>query len=260
LVPTIPGLRFTIVDVRCKDKSGRQFIVEMQMLWTDSFQSRVLLNASKAYETIGKRQTFHLLQPVYALSLVNQNYVLDSDRYFHHYQIVAVNEPDLQIKGLEFIFIELQKVKALSLKEKAPGRLWLLFLSESEQLIEQFSIDWKKYREIWEAMELLKETSYTKEELESHGRYWDSVSAQKSFIADSLRKGFQQGLEEGKVKGRVVGTVVGREEGREKGIEETQEKTVLRAFQKGMCIEEISGITELSVEEVKTILLKNSLL
>ncbi len=48
LVPEVPLLKFSIVDVRCVDEQGRQFIVEMQMLWTDSFKTRVLFNASKA--------------------------------------------------------------------------------------------------------------------------------------------------------------------------------------------------------------------
>jgi predicted transposase/invertase (TIGR01784 family) len=49
LIPELPNLKNTIVDVRCTDTTGRQFIVEMQMSWTDSFKQRVLLNASKAY-------------------------------------------------------------------------------------------------------------------------------------------------------------------------------------------------------------------
>lgn len=46
LVPDIPIFKNSIVDVRCSDNHHRQFIVEMQMLWTDSFKSRVLFNAS----------------------------------------------------------------------------------------------------------------------------------------------------------------------------------------------------------------------
>ena len=42
-------MRNTIVDVRCTDSAGRQFIVEMQMHWTDGFKRLVLFNASKAY-------------------------------------------------------------------------------------------------------------------------------------------------------------------------------------------------------------------
>jgi predicted transposase/invertase (TIGR01784 family) len=33
-VPDIIGKKNFIVDVKCKDKSGQVFIIEMQMLWT----------------------------------------------------------------------------------------------------------------------------------------------------------------------------------------------------------------------------------
>ena len=41
LVPEIPLLKHSIVDVRCKDNKAPQFIVEMQMFWTENFKSRV---------------------------------------------------------------------------------------------------------------------------------------------------------------------------------------------------------------------------
>ena len=44
-----PLKKNSIVDVRCRDQKGRQFIVEMQMIWTSEFKQRVLFNASKAY-------------------------------------------------------------------------------------------------------------------------------------------------------------------------------------------------------------------
>lgn len=49
LIPEIPVLKDSIVDVCCTDNYERQFIVEMQIQWTSSFKRRVLLNASKAY-------------------------------------------------------------------------------------------------------------------------------------------------------------------------------------------------------------------
>jgi len=249
MLPRLPLLRFTIVDVLCKDKLGRFFIVEMQMLWTDSFQSRVLFNASKAYvKQLGRGEEFQLLQPVYALSLVNQNYVLDLDRYFHHYKIVAIDEPDLQMKGMEFIFVELQKVKAKSLKEKALGRLWLLFLSESEQLMEQYSNDLQKYPELKEALELLKESSYTKEELETYDKYWDAVRVEKALISDSLRKGREQGIVQGKAEGKV--------EGREEGKVQTEEKTIIQLQKNGFNTNQISEILELELSFVESVFKK----
>lgn len=44
-VPQLPLLKHSIVDVRCVDQIGRQFIVEMQMNWTSAFLQRVLFNA-----------------------------------------------------------------------------------------------------------------------------------------------------------------------------------------------------------------------
>ncbi len=49
LVPVNPLWKDSVVDVRCRDARGRQFIVEMQMMWTVEYKQRVLFNASKAY-------------------------------------------------------------------------------------------------------------------------------------------------------------------------------------------------------------------
>ncbi|MDR0546456.1 MAG: Rpn family recombination-promoting nuclease/putative transposase, partial [Dysgonamonadaceae bacterium] len=49
LIPELEVLKHAIVDVRCKDNYGRNFVVEMQMYWTTSFQTRVLFTASNAY-------------------------------------------------------------------------------------------------------------------------------------------------------------------------------------------------------------------
>ena len=74
LIPELTDvLRNTIVDVRCIDSVGCQFIVEMQLFWSESFKSRVLLNASKAYiMQLDKAEKIKLLHPVYALNFVNE--------------------------------------------------------------------------------------------------------------------------------------------------------------------------------------------
>jgi predicted transposase/invertase (TIGR01784 family) len=75
LVPENPAKRLSIVDVRCIDNAGRQFIVEMQVLWTDSFYSRMVFNASKAYvRQLGRGENYELLQPVYGLGILDTNF------------------------------------------------------------------------------------------------------------------------------------------------------------------------------------------
>ena len=49
LMPRNPLKKYSVVDLRCRDARGRQFVVEMPMMWTSAFKQRVLFNASKAY-------------------------------------------------------------------------------------------------------------------------------------------------------------------------------------------------------------------
>ena len=111
LVPENPMKKNSIVDVRCKDNSGRQFIVEMQMVWTPGFEQRVLFNASKAYvRQLDRSERYDLLQPVYALSLLNDIFLPDlPDTFYHPYHIVHDEYTDKIIEGLQLIFVELPK-------------------------------------------------------------------------------------------------------------------------------------------------------
>ena len=131
LVPVIPEFKNSIVDVRCVDNHDRQFIVEMQMLWTPSFKYRVLFNASKAYvKQLGKNKKYESLQPVFSLNLINDTFIDDSTDFYHHYSIVNIAETSQKLDGLEFVFVELPKFKAQSVVEKKMAVLWLRFLTE----------------------------------------------------------------------------------------------------------------------------------
>jgi len=118
--------------------------------------------------------------------------------------------------------VELPKVKAQSLKEKALGVLWLRFMTEVDNLLQQISKDFLDNPEISQALELLKESAYTKEELDARDRYWDFVHVEKAFISDSFNKDFKQGLAEGKIEGilegmekrKLEGNLVGRFDGK----------------------------------------------
>ena len=47
--PRVPELKFSVVDVKCRDGRGTVFMVEMQVLNVAGFEKRVVYNASKAY-------------------------------------------------------------------------------------------------------------------------------------------------------------------------------------------------------------------
>ena len=94
-VPENPGKKDSIVDVKCRDNNGRMFIVEMQMYWFESFMSRVVFNAGKAYvRQIEKGDDYNLLHPVYSLAILNENFDHKTEQFYHHYSIVNRENTD----------------------------------------------------------------------------------------------------------------------------------------------------------------------
>ena len=246
LVPITPGVKNSIVDVRCIDNSGRQFIIEMQMHWTDSFKVRVLLNASKAYVSqLERGKEFKSMCPVYSLNLVNDNYLPDETDFYHHYRIVNIENSEDRIEGLEFVFIELPKFKPETIAEKRMAVLWLRFLTEfdNENPAIKESPENDKIRK---AIEILEESSYTKDELEAYDRYWDAVRVEKAIKSDSIEKGIRQG----RVEGRKEGREEGRKEGLEKGMTESKINIAKTMIISGYNDDEISRLTGLSIEDI----------
>ena len=108
------------------------------------------------------------------------------NQWYNHYKIIHVENQNETIVGLEFIFIEIPKFKPISIVEKILTVLWLRYLSElqkhNDMYDEELLKEMMEVPEIAKALELSKESAYTKEELEAYDRYWDSVRVQKAYI------------------------------------------------------------------------------
>jgi len=212
LVPEIPILKNSLVDVRCTDNFKRQFIVEMQMYWSESFKSRVVFNASKAYvKQLDSAKEYRLLQPVYALSLVNENFEHDTEEYYHNYKIVNVNNLEKRIDGLEFVFIELPKFKSKSITERKLAVLWLRFLTEINESTSVVPPELYEEALTKEALQYLENSSYTKEQLIQYEKYWDTVRTERSAYMDAEEKGREEGREEGRAEGEQIGMKKGEQ-------------------------------------------------
>ncbi|MDR2042634.1 MAG: Rpn family recombination-promoting nuclease/putative transposase [Tannerella sp.] len=179
-VPESPLGKNSIVDVRCIDNHGRQFIVEMQMYWSDLFKSRLVFNASKAYvRQIGRGKSYHLLQPVYGLGIINDTFDHATDEFYHHYRTINRDNTDEVIEGLEFVAIELPKFKPSKWKDRRMAVLWLRFLNEIEDRTQDVSADLESSPEIREALDLCKEGAFTEGEPDAYDRYWDYVRTER---------------------------------------------------------------------------------
>jgi len=227
--PVIPLFKATVVDVKCIDQQGRVFIVEMQIQWTASFMQRMLFNASKAYiKQLLKGEQYDLFKPVYGLGLIASEFDPDPDSWYHHYKMVNVQKPEIEIKDLQLVFIELPKFKSKTYQEKKLQVLWLRFMSELDANMRTVPEEWLQVPEIKQALDLAEEAAYTPDELEAYDHYWDAVSTERTLITGFYQSGRQKGRAEGRQEGRAEG----RQEGRAEGRQEGERAVLLRLLQR----------------------------
>ena len=242
-VPDIIGKKNSIVDVKCKDKSGRVFIVEMQMLWTDDFMNRIVFNASKAYvHQLDKGMGYHLLQPVYTLAILNENYNHKTEQFYHHYSIVNREDTDEVIDNYQFVLVELLKFKSEKWSERKIAALWLKFLKEVGEEMTSLPDELAENDQIRKAAELCEEGAFTPEELAIYEGYWDWVRIEKTIKEGSLAKGRAEGRAEGRVKGRAEGRTEGKME------------TALKMLEDGMSVANVCKYTGLSNQQIEELL------
>ena len=236
MVPENPGKRNSIVDVRCRDNGGRHFIVEMQMNWNNEFQQRVILNASKAViKQLGTSEDYSLLQPVYALNLINDiGFDAAPDEFYHDYAIVNVEHTDRIIEGLRFVFVELPKFKPQNIKERKMAVLWLRFLTEIDRDTEEIPAELLENPDTSKALKILEKSAYNEAELRAYEYYWDAVYNERGAIRHGYKQGLEQGLEQGRAEGE-----------KQKSLEIAR-----RMKSKGVPSEDIADMTGLTATEI----------
>ena len=229
--PEKPLFKNTIVDVRCKATDGRQFIVEMQMEWTTAFKQRVLFNASKAYvRQLGKSHKYHLLQPVYCLSLVNDIFEPDMPDFYHYYRMVHEEHTEKVIDGLNLVFVELPKFKPQTVSEKKMQVLWLRFLTEIDENTKVVPEELLENAEVKRAIDIVEESAYSEAEMYAYDKFWDAIRVEQAFVDEAeIRYGI----------------------GIKKGVKDANLNNARKMKVKGYAVEDIAEITGLTAEEIE---------
>ena len=235
MVPENPSKKNSIVDVRCTDQKGRQFIVEMQLHWNEGFKQRVIFNASKAVvKQLKKGEDYTLIQPVYSLNFINEGiFQPDTDEFYHDFAIVNVEHSDRIIEGLRFVFVELPKFKPQNIAEKKMAVLWLRFLTEISEATEEAPVDLLENEETRKALSIVEKSSMSEGQLYAYEQFWDAVVNERVLI----RGGFKMGMAQGEAI----------------GIEKTNRKNALNFKKLGVDIETISKATGLTIEEIESL-------
>ena len=191
MVPERDGGKNSVVDVRCKDALGRQFLVEMQMNWDDEFKKCVIMNASKAVlKQVGKAELFTLIQPVFSLNLLNDKMKgEDSDEFYHDYAILNVDHPERSLDYLRFVFVELPKFKPRNIMEKKMAVLWLRFLTEINEDTLEAPAELLENEDIRKALSIVEKSAMSEAQLYAYERFWDEVNRSHVLRESSFKEG-----------------------------------------------------------------------
>jgi len=160
------------------------------------------------------------------------------DEYYHHYQIVNINNTEKQIEGLEFFFVELPKFKPQNRAEKKLHELWLRFLTEINEKTKEIPQEMLDNDELREAVSYVERGAYTKEQLEAYDKWKIDTLTARSMLSAAEAKGEARGEARGEAKGEA----------------NTHKKVIANAILAGYSLDVIATITGLTLEEVMKIM------
>lgn len=235
MVPINPDKKDTIVDVRCVDTAGHQFLVDMQMYWTDMFKRRTLYNTCKAYaRPLKKGEDYNEVKPIYTLSLINDIAFPElPDEFYHEFVPMHRNHMDEILEDFEMIFVELPKFKPSSWQDKKMAVLWLRFLTEIDEHTKESPIELAADSLVAKALELVEESGYSDAELLAIDKYWDQISRERTALNAAERKGEARGRAEGEMSKAL--------------------SIAANLLSMGMSVEQVAQATGLSPEDINSL-------
>jgi predicted transposase/invertase (TIGR01784 family) len=221
--PHLLGAKETILDVRCHDQTGAEYIVEMQVLPEEFFDKRVLYYAAKAYsQQLNKGEKYHKLKPVIFLGILNFKFTTDS-HYLSTHCIHNIETKEHILRDFRFTFAELPKFNKTELELQTVEDKWLFFLKNAKKLTAIPEII--REAAIREAFEIVNALNWDQETLDLYTRRTMQVQIE----SNRVRYGYK------------------------KGKAESQHDIARAMLAEGMALEVVSKCTGLSLDEVKTL-------
>jgi predicted transposase/invertase (TIGR01784 family) len=206
--PEVVGAKWSILDVRCRDKQGSWFMVEMQVLHVSGFLNRVVYNGCKAYVgQLKKGEPFSSLNPVIAISICDFELWPDKEReqagldtvpLISHWSMTEKTSKAEGLQQVRYTFVELPKV-SLQGPWKTVGEKWAWLFRAGEfegEIPSQATLEQQA------TLQLANEATWTQGEREAYDRVYQEIDQARQLMLDSESKGRRDGLEEGMDLGR----------------------------------------------------------
>ena len=143
--PPLLGMKLSILDVRCREKGGATFLVELQVLYVTGFLNRVVYNACKAYVgALQKGSAYGELVDVMAVSFCDFALWSDAERdalglarvpLVSRWSMAEHTSGARALGQVQYVFMELPKLARLG--DQAPGSAnerWATLFAHAHEL------------------------------------------------------------------------------------------------------------------------------
>jgi predicted transposase/invertase (TIGR01784 family) len=210
-LPLVVGAKLSILDVRCKDRAGTTFVVEMQLIHVPGFINRVVYNACKAYVSQLKvRAKYKQLADVVAISICDFELWPDKKQVEQKLPLVPMlsrwnmTERASGSRGLlqvQYAFLELPKLPEHK-PETGGAAYWAWLFVHAPELTEvPADLPQGPFRE---ALELANEATFSQEERDAYQKVIDEIQQVRELAEAKWAEGKIEGKAEGKIEGETV--------------------------------------------------------
>ena len=202
--PKFDGMKNTSLDVKAKDSSEREFIVEMQVAKEAWFLQRAMYYSSKAYsQQLSIGENYHKLKPVIFLGILNFD-AFKTKHHFSRHWVVNKETHEHNLTDLEWNFIELKKFKKIEAELETVADKWIYFI---QQAIKLDHVPENATAALKLAYEIAEQHQWTTEDLAIYDAQEMEIHRNQNVIETARMDGLAQGIEQGIERGKLENTL-----------------------------------------------------
>lgn len=231
-LPNIAGDKHSIVDVRCKDEKGKNYIIEVQVENEHNFPQCCVYYAARALTLqLEANQNYKEILPVIFIGILGFKLFTWNHNPSHLF-IIDQKTKEKAFDTFEWHIVELPKFKKTENEIKTDEERWIYLLKNAATL-NYMPPCLEELKETEHAMEILDRNLWSKEEMEIFERVLHAERVHRSVMETAVTEGMAKGKAEGELEGRRV--------------------VAKQMLTEGLAIKLITKVTGLNEEEIKNL-------
>ncbi len=246
--------KYNRVDLKVKDTNDNRFVIEVQYNSQSDYPHRMLWGVSRAIsEMLNKGDNYDNIKKVISINIVYYDFGKGLDFIYHgintfkgmyqhdELQLSTVQQKKYLVTTMTELYPEYYIIKVNGFNDKIKDALteWIYFMKH-EEVKGEFQA-----KGLSEAKEKLDSLKLSPENRIAYKRYIEDRRVTRSTLQTAKEEGWQQGMQQGV------------QQGVQQGMQQNQIETANRMLVKGIDIETIAELTQLSIEQINQLKTEN---